>query len=136
MSLHPGETGFCPRPGHGTYDEFCGKCADLRRTGACMRCEHAAHAPGKCDQRVMDGAGDMDDCGCLGGTLALRCHGEVTGRFSSRQPNRGNTPQAEKPVKLKWILHGQYAHVAGAFCHYCNARNRSFSTDHLPEGSH
>lgn len=29
MSLHPGETGVCPK--HGVYDEYCGDCADEKR---------------------------------------------------------------------------------------------------------
>lgn len=232
MSLHPGETGVCPA--HGRYDEFCGKCADLKKLGLCGRCKHTVHAPGKCTQRVSDAAGDTDDCSCMGGHALMRARTPVAGRFSSRHPNfvhkgrdleyaykkRGwdptscpccgnkeleeqgdcpagkwwwgckrcglptrdwkefhlvnRTPDCQpcyeeegsyacvrpahkigsgnKPSylqqpdvialptqiepKLKWIMHGQYAHIDGAPCGVCNNRaGRALPTDHLPDGS-
>lgn len=36
----------------------------LAKQGACGKCKHAAHEPGKCDERVCDAAGDMDYCPC------------------------------------------------------------------------
>lgn len=39
------------------------------------------------------------------------------GRFSSAHPNEANTP---KFAPVKWIMHGDYAHVAGQPCAQCN----------------
>lgn len=37
----------------------------------CEHCKHENHKPGRCNERVCDAAGDMDDCPCVYGTIRL-----------------------------------------------------------------